>query len=247
MKFSNKTLLVASASAALLQFATGVAQAYYKPQTGRWLSRDPVGEPGFQVLQAASGAPRAVPASADTALPAGRWFERDSEVLSGPSLYGFVFNSPLNVVDVLGLCPCKCKSVKGGPFQDSITHSNPVPNRLSVGVNVPWKVTVDGDNNQCQCKYIENGNIWGQVHFHGGPTLEQNKPFPNVVTDPIPCTYSNDRPGLDLGVPASGSLSYVIRYQLSVTLICQDEVGSGSASDTVNINALFMGGNLTWP
>ena len=31
--------------------------AYYNPSTGRFLSRDPIGEPGFQVLQMAQGAP----------------------------------------------------------------------------------------------------------------------------------------------------------------------------------------------
>jgi len=229
------------AAAALICSTQAYAVMYlarpYEPNMARWLTRDPIGERGFQVLHLAGTAGQTLAASQSP----------DSEVLSGPNLYAFVLNSPVNLVDALGLCPCKCKSVKGGPFEDRITHVSTRPNGLSVGVNVPWKVTVDGDITKCRCKYLDNGNIWAQIHFHGGPTLDQNKPFPNVVTDPIPCTYTNDRPGVDLGVPASGSLSYVIRYQLSVTLTCQDEVGSGSTSDTVNIKALFMGGNLTWP
>ena len=36
---------------ACVQFTAFQAQAYYNPQTGRWLSRDPIGEPGFQVLR----------------------------------------------------------------------------------------------------------------------------------------------------------------------------------------------------
>lgn len=230
--FAAATLICSTHAHAVMYLARP-----YEPNMARWLTRDPIGERGFQVLHLAGAAGQTLAGQSP-----------DSEVLSGPNLYAFVLNSPANLVDGLGFCPCKCQSVKGGPFQDRITQvPGNAPNTISVGVNVPWKVTVEGDITKCHCKYIDNGNIWGQVHFHGGPTLEQNKPFPNVVTDPISCTYPNDRPGFELGVPASGSLSYVIRYQLSVSLVCQDEVGSGSASDTVNIDALFMGGNLRWP
>ena len=57
MKLKPKTSLVVFASVAFLQFASGVALAYYNPQTGCWLSRDPVVEPGFQLVQQASGRP----------------------------------------------------------------------------------------------------------------------------------------------------------------------------------------------
>ena len=57
MKLKPKTFLVVFASVAFLQFASGVALAYYNPQTGCWLSRDPVVEPGFQLVQQASGRP----------------------------------------------------------------------------------------------------------------------------------------------------------------------------------------------
>ena len=248
MKLRNKELLVVLVSAALLQFGSGIAKAYYNPQTGRWLSRDPVGEPGFQVLQVAGGAAQTTLPGSAPALPQGRWFERDSEVRSGPNLYGFVFNSPVNRVDILGLC-CRCKSVKGGPFEERVTQvPGNAPNTISVGVNVPWKVTVEGDINKCHCRYYDNGDIWAQVHFHGGPTLERYENYPAVVHDPIPCAYKNDRPGLILGVPPSGSLSYVLRYNLTMTLVCSDEGSEEpSASDSVTVNALFMGGNLTWP
>ncbi len=53
---------------------------YYSPSTGRWLSQDPVGEPGFRLL----------------ANP-GITYD------SGPNLYGFVGNSPTSFVDELGL------------------------------------------------------------------------------------------------------------------------------------------------
>jgi hypothetical protein len=103
MNLKPKTFLVAFVSAVFLQFATGLALAWYNPQTGRWLSRDPVGEPGFQALQAPSGAvgitvPGSVP------LPPGRWFDR-GPVGAGEEaqLYAFNGNDGVNSVDELGL------------------------------------------------------------------------------------------------------------------------------------------------
>jgi RHS repeat-associated protein len=57
---------------------------YYNPSTGRWLSRDPIEEKGFQV------------------------YSRSRSRRSGlePNLYVFVKNSPLNYSDALGL---KCR------------------------------------------------------------------------------------------------------------------------------------------
>jgi hypothetical protein len=112
--------------------AAQIASAYYCPSTGRWLSRDPIGEPGFQVLQVA-----AQTTIAPTALPSpSRWISRDP--LGKPgfmlattgqqpehandfdedeptttrrsrheperlNLYGFIRNDPHNRVDPLGL------------------------------------------------------------------------------------------------------------------------------------------------
>jgi hypothetical protein len=140
MNLKPKTFLVAFVSAVFFQFATGSAHAYYNPQTGRWLSRDPVGEPGFQALQAANGAPQlASPGSAS--LPPGRWFSRNQ--VDGPSSagrqasslvpknrpvgrirypsgngYAFVNNQPPNLVDVLGLTTWrgKCSFISAGEF-----------------------------------------------------------------------------------------------------------------------------------
>lgn len=84
-----------------------VASAFYCPATGRWLSRDPIGEPGFQVLQAATYV-----AVAPASQSPSRWINRDptvlqripkTEVISGVNLYAFVLNSPVNQVDVHGL------------------------------------------------------------------------------------------------------------------------------------------------
>jgi len=53
-----------------------IASAYYCPSTGRWLSRDPIGEPGFENLRAAGAVSPTV--SSDQSQST-RWINRDSE------------------------------------------------------------------------------------------------------------------------------------------------------------------------
>jgi hypothetical protein len=48
-----------------------IASAYYCPSTGRWLSRDPIAEPGFQTSQMASVVPKS------PQLAPSRWLNRD--------------------------------------------------------------------------------------------------------------------------------------------------------------------------
>jgi len=60
----------------------------YQPSTGRWVSRDPLGEPGFELLRQAGE---------DIASPAA-------------NLYAFVRNNPVNQIDPLGLKEKKEKS-----------------------------------------------------------------------------------------------------------------------------------------
>jgi RHS repeat-associated protein len=87
---------------------------YYNASTGRWLSRDPIDEPGFQLFQraqVAQGEPITI------AQQASRWISRDStgkgsddeqsaDVGFRPSQqspYPFVSNDPNNSIDALGL------------------------------------------------------------------------------------------------------------------------------------------------
>jgi hypothetical protein len=87
------------------------ALAWYDPSTGRWLTRDPVGEPGFQALQRAVAPPSAV--SAPASQPS-RWVHRDPagevdserELAGRPddaNLYAFVENKPTTEIDPFGL------------------------------------------------------------------------------------------------------------------------------------------------
>ena len=84
-----------------------IASAYYCPSTGRWLSRDPVGEPGFQNLRAGH-LPSGIGNSA--LQPSGRWIYRDPITPDSQSFqhqqlgfYYFANNQPISYFDLIGL------------------------------------------------------------------------------------------------------------------------------------------------
>lgn len=93
------------------------ASAFYDPSTGRWLSRDPIGEPGFQAIQRATcthlvAAP-APPASRTrwiTRSPVLSDVHRSTEIIAGMNLYSFVKNMPTDRIDPFGLSDCSCAS-----------------------------------------------------------------------------------------------------------------------------------------
>lgn len=68
--------------------------AYYNPSTGRFLSRDPAGEPGFQALQIAQGVSQ-VP----IAQQSSRWISRDSVNPGESNPYRYVLNNPVDYLD----------------------------------------------------------------------------------------------------------------------------------------------------
>jgi RHS repeat-associated protein len=68
---------------------------WYAPNLQRWLNRDPIGEPGFQVLR------RALPQVTAIASSSGRWMGGDRP--DNENRYLCVGNSPVNHVDPLGL------------------------------------------------------------------------------------------------------------------------------------------------
>jgi hypothetical protein len=98
----NKMLPVVFAFFVL--FAANQASAYYSSSTGRWLSRDPMGEQGFELLRSSGVVPRVGQVVSPASLPQGRLFVRDSAAASKePNRYGFVRNDPLQYFDRLGL------------------------------------------------------------------------------------------------------------------------------------------------
>jgi hypothetical protein len=83
-------------------WTTQTALAWYDPSTGRWLTRDPIGEPGFQALQ--RGQP-AVAHPIGVASSPGRWIHRDRPDNENRCL--FVDNNPVSHIDPLGLIKLK--------------------------------------------------------------------------------------------------------------------------------------------
>jgi len=78
------------------------ALAWYDPSTQRWLTRDPIGEPGFQMLQTANAMPQV---RTPALLSPDRWIQRDP--IAGQvdgNLYRYVANNPIEKTDFLGLC-----------------------------------------------------------------------------------------------------------------------------------------------
>jgi hypothetical protein len=97
----NKILPVLFAFAVLL--TANQASAYYSPSTGRWLSRDPSGELGFETLRASSAVPRVGQVANSASLPPSRLFVRDTiATKKEPNRYGFVHNDALDNSDLLG-------------------------------------------------------------------------------------------------------------------------------------------------
>jgi hypothetical protein len=98
-----------------------IASAYYCPSTGCLLSRDPIGEPGFQALQTASS-PSGIGNS--VLQPSGRWVNRDPfEALAEPQSpnvneYFDSNNNPIDNYDAFGLT---CVGTSSG---QGVFHSN---------------------------------------------------------------------------------------------------------------------------
>jgi hypothetical protein len=99
-----KTKILFALFMSLVFLATNNASAYYCPATGRWLSRDPMGEPGFETLRAADVVPEVGQIASTASLPPSRLANRDPIVeKKTPNLYGFVNNSPVDLFDIQGL------------------------------------------------------------------------------------------------------------------------------------------------
>jgi RHS repeat-associated protein len=93
----------------------------YSAELGRWPSRDPVGEPGFE-------------ASRDVLPPLSWSSHRPAELVAGPNLYDYVGNDAIDRVDPLGLDWLDCVSA-------CIKKFDPVPSsaaKCGLIVFGPW-------------------------------------------------------------------------------------------------------------
>lgn len=71
------------------------ALAYYNPSTGRFIGRDPIGEPGAVRLRNV-GRPPSIHQSG--------FIPRDPASSEEPNTYAYVYNDPVRRIDALGLC-----------------------------------------------------------------------------------------------------------------------------------------------
>lgn len=127
---------------------TQLASAYYCPSDGRWLSRDPIGEPGFQALQTA-----AQTSIRPTPLPSSdRWIIRDPSPSSEESNeYAFVENKPISYFDKLGLACC-CGVNRIEFYNRGWTAS---PTGFSFKFDIVIKFKKDKTHDPSCCRYIQ--------------------------------------------------------------------------------------------
>jgi hypothetical protein len=88
MKIQTKPIIWFLTLLALLT-TSHLASAYYDPGVQRWINRDPLGEPGFEVMRGPNNRPAAA--------------VRPRVAPSGRNLYGLVRNHPLSHYDPFGL------------------------------------------------------------------------------------------------------------------------------------------------
>ncbi len=224
------------------------AFAFYCPATGRWLSRDPNGEPGFELLRASSIAPPVGQVAISASLPPGRFAVRDPiTTKADPNRYEFVRNEPLDLVDREGLswwrnlfCPCKCQSVQvtGKPVAPpGVGYYVPGSQYAQYGnlMTVTW--TVSGNPKSCAYGQIETGTI-DATPLSGQPSKNPNYGgnYPDVTAvppplGPIPITYGSgtatyqDYMGIKFFAPSdNGDWDYF--FELGIDFVCTSSDGS---------------------
>ena len=184
-----------------------MASAYYCPSAGRWLSRDPIGEPGFQALQATTKAPQVgnVPSS----QPA-RWLNRDPiGEKGGKNLYCFVINNPINLVDKDGRQetfpnpePTPYSSSSDGSGLNYVTikkcnvlvfYGHGFADTLSDGSPVDWKMLTPAELNESDLPARVKNELYSSAEVYGcntGHYVQVQTPTPGAE-NPMTSVYIN--------------------------------------------------------
>jgi RHS repeat-associated protein len=164
MRFSSKPWLAHNGSNTEGLYSYGYR--FYDPQTQRWLNRDPLGEPGFEVLRRGS-----------------------ANVLGdGPNRYAFVGNDPITHIDPLGLwydtvsnymlncarlpkdrCKCICAPITTGS-EDSSKCVNDCEKCDDLVKGIPGKKAKADAVCLCLCSMVNK-----QRQADGQPTLDCQK------------------------------------------------------------------------
>jgi hypothetical protein len=235
--------------ALVVAFTTNQASAYYSPSTGRWLSRDPMGEPGFETLRAASTVPGIGQVVSTTSLPPSRLFVRDSFATTmDPNRFAFVRNNPMNLIDREGLswwrnlfCPCKCKSVKvtGKPSDPPSLgiYTDNKDTRFGNEMTITWAVS--GNPKSCEYGGHETGSavayaITGNGDTHSS-TYGNNYSVVTATYGSDSATYT-DYMGFNLTSPHDdGTWNY--KWDLNIDLTCTSSDGTKMTGQTINFNS----------
>ncbi|MEI7807317.1 MAG: hypothetical protein WCJ07_02415, partial [Verrucomicrobiota bacterium] len=178
-----------------------IASAYYCPSTGRWLSRDPVGETGFQALQATG----ALPQSRNfTSLPPSSWIQRYPAIKpkaetaltakNDINTYTFVQNTPTRFIDPLGLSAVDVANIYN-KFLDTFDNwckSAKCCPELGWKQNFPgtpyWGCTKQSENLQAAFDTLKFEDGWDiQNHYEGGILFHHNSVdlIPFNTDDPV--------------------------------------------------------------
>jgi hypothetical protein len=230
-------------------FTANQASAYYSPSTGRWLSRDPMGEPGFETLRLAGAVPRVGQVADTTSLPPSRLFVRDSvAATTDPNRSAFVYNNPINSVDREGLswlrnlfCPCECQSVTvtgkpSDPPNLGIYTVNGI-SKFGNGMTITW--TVSGHPKSCNYYQRESGSaaadaITGSGQPHGS-TYDNTYTIVTAKYDSNSATYP-DYMGFALTSPNDNG-TWAYKLDLTIDFICESSDGTKMTGKTIKFNS----------
>ena len=177
---------------------------YLSTSSGRWLSRDPLGEKwgGKNLYAALSNDP----------------------LSKTDSLGLLIIGNPAFCYE------CRCKKVNLGPVGPVEAFSDDgikTPN-VSIGPAIPRSFDTEGmlAPHLCKCKYRDSGHSTTIVN---GDKRERDfrtfgKPY---LEKEIPCTADVDYPGLKLeGLPPDAPLDIDLTVNMTVTAICDGTDGS---------------------
>jgi RHS repeat-associated protein len=189
----------------------------YSPSTGRWLSRDPVGELGFELL------------SRETA-----------RVLSdGAKLYGFCGNDPINAFDMLGLFDIHWKGNITDAQKQAIQNAM---NRVKDRANALIKQMDDNIKNlkKCPCpayddlaKKLEGLKkvLQGMAKVINDPKYDLNvyvesTPGASATYWPSPVPWYNDHLTLDPGWFNAGDADSTMFHEISHSQGTEDQTAN---------------------
>jgi hypothetical protein len=209
-------------AAALIWLAAAqTGWCFYNPSTGRWLSRDPIGESGGLNLYAFA----------------------NNDSLQRIDVTGLSSeNDPPTTVYNRGLpryCQkCRCKRVQLKP-KGSI-EIRPIGDKQNLGLPIPYVVETEGLRPYCKCRYTDSGSVSYTLSGPSGSGSGSQLFDRPEDTHDIACQSGQDQPGIIFNLPPNVTVNYSLTYNLTVTLTCEGNDGS-YASDSATITGTHTG------